>query len=58
MLTTDPGRDVAPYHNRQVVVLQPENWAAWINLTKPDAELSRPLPSGSLSVEKVRPESS
>jgi putative SOS response-associated peptidase YedK len=58
MLTIDPGPDVAPYHNRQVVVLQPENWAAWINLTKPEAELLRPLPAGSLSVETVRPESS
>ncbi|CCV05754.1 conserved hypothetical protein [Mesorhizobium metallidurans STM 2683] len=58
MLTTDPGPDVVPYHNRQVVVLQPENWAAWINLTKPEAELLRPLPAGSLSVETIRPESS
>lgn len=33
MLTTEPGPDVAPYHNRQVVVLRPEDWAAWINLT-------------------------
>lgn len=56
MLTTDPGPDVAPYHNRQVVVLQPVDWAAWINLTKSEAELLRPLPGGSLSVETVRPE--
>jgi putative SOS response-associated peptidase YedK len=26
MLTTEPGPDVAPIHNRQVVVLRPENW--------------------------------
>ncbi|MBZ9922240.1 SOS response-associated peptidase family protein, partial [Mesorhizobium sp. BR1-1-7] len=57
MLTTEPGPDVARYHNRQVAVLQPENWAAWINLTKPEAELLRPLPAGSLAVETVRPES-
>ncbi len=25
MLTTDPGPDVAPCHNRQVVVLQPKS---------------------------------
>ena len=56
MLTTDPGPDVAPYHNRQVVVLQPENWTAWINLTKPEAELLRPLPTGSLAAETVRAE--
>ncbi|MGY3332189.1 putative SOS response-associated peptidase YedK [Mesorhizobium sp. USDA 4775] len=57
MLTTDPGPDIAPYHNRQVVVLQPADWAAWINLTKPEAELLRPLPAGALQVETVRPES-
>ena len=54
MLTTAPGRDVAPYHNRQVVVLGPEDWAAWINLTKTEAELLRPLPEGSLEVATVR----
>ncbi len=54
MLTTMPGRDVEPYHNRQVVVLRPENWAAWIYLTKPEAELLRPLPGGSLIAETVR----
>lgn len=54
LLTTEPGPDVAPIHNRQVVVLRPENWTAWLNLTKPEAELLRPLPAGSLSVETVR----
>lgn len=58
MLTTEPGPDIAPYHNRQVVVLQPENWSAWLNLTKPEAELLQPLPAGSLGVETVRAESS
>ncbi|ESZ21551.1 SOS response-associated peptidase family protein [Mesorhizobium sp. L48C026A00] len=48
-MTTEPGPDVAPYHNRQVVVLQPEDWAAWIHLTKPEAELLRPLPRGRLT---------
>ena len=54
MLTTMPGPDVEPYHNRQVVVLRPENWAAWIYLTKSETELLRPLPGGSLIVETVR----
>ncbi|MGQ4274115.1 SOS response-associated peptidase family protein [Terrihabitans sp. B22-R8] len=26
MFTTDPGPDIAPYHDRQVVVLWPEDW--------------------------------
>jgi putative SOS response-associated peptidase YedK len=54
MLTTSPGPDVAPYHNRQVVVLRPEDWAAWFHLTRTEAELLRPLPEGSLDVATVR----
>ncbi len=54
MLTTSPGLDIAPYHDRQVVVVRPTDWAAWLYLTKPQAELLRPLPEGSLDVEMVR----
>ena len=54
MLTTAPGPDVIPYHNRQVVVLRPEDWPAWLHLTKTEAELLRPLPQGSLDVATVR----
>lgn len=54
MLTTAPGPDVEPYHDRQVAVLQPESWAAWIYMTRSEAELLRPLSDGSLKVETVR----
>ncbi|MAA99183.1 MULTISPECIES: SOS response-associated peptidase family protein [Hyphomicrobiales] len=54
MLTTSPGEDIAPYHNRQVVILAPSDWSAWLYLTKPESELLRPLPKGSLGVELVR----
>ena len=54
MLTTTPGPDVAPYHNRQIVVLRPEDWSAWIDLSRTESELLRPLPAGALSVETVR----
>lgn len=57
MLTTEPGPDIAPYHDRQVVVLRPGDWAHWLFLTMPEDELLRPLPAGSLTVETVRPES-
>lgn len=53
MLTTDPGPDVKPFHNRQVVVLRPSDWKAWIELSKTEEELLRPLPAGSLNVETV-----
>jgi putative SOS response-associated peptidase YedK len=54
MLTTAPGPDIEPYHNRQVCVLAPEDWAHWLFLTKPQSDLLRPLPAGTLDVETVR----
>lgn len=54
MLTTAPAEDVAPYHNRQVVVLKPKDWRGWLQLTSPEAELLRPLPKGMLNVDRVR----
>jgi putative SOS response-associated peptidase YedK len=52
MLTTEPGADVAPYHDRQVVVLRREDWAAWLDLTQPEAKLLHPLETGSLVVQR------
>jgi putative SOS response-associated peptidase YedK len=57
MLTTEPGPDIAPYHDRQICVLRPEDWADWLFLTRPEAELLKPLPAGSLEVTTVRQES-
>ena len=55
MLTTEPGPDIAPFHNRQIVVLPPQDWSAWIYLSRPERELLRPLPEGSIREELVRP---
>lgn len=54
MLTTEPGPDVAPIHNRQIVALRPENWRHWLDLSKSESELLRPLPAGSLRAQIVR----
>jgi putative SOS response-associated peptidase YedK len=54
LLTTDPGPDVAPIHDRQMVVLDRADWLAWLDLTRPESELLRPLTAGSLTVEQVR----
>lgn len=54
LLTTAPGPDILPYHDRQVCVLHPTQWGAWLYLTRPEAELLTPLPAGSLLVETVR----
>lgn len=53
MLTTEPGEDMAPYHNRQIVVLPPVDWARWLDPAVPAQELLKPLPKGSLSVEQI-----
>jgi putative SOS response-associated peptidase YedK len=55
MLTTEPGPDIAPVHDRQVCVLKPEDWGHWLFLTKPEPDLLKPLPEGTLKVETVRP---
>lgn len=54
MLTTAPGPDIEPYHDRQVCVLAPEDWAHWLFLSKPQEDLLRPLPTGTLDVVTVR----
>ena len=50
MLTCAPGPDVAPYHARQVALLPPEHWAAW--LTGAEGLLG-PAPQGTLEVTRV-----
>jgi putative SOS response-associated peptidase YedK len=54
ILTTAPGPDVAPIHNRQMVILERNTWTAWLDLTRSEAALLRPLPQGSLQVQQVR----
>ena len=53
MLTCEPGPDVAPIHNRQIVVLDRNQWAAWLDPQTPEAEMLKPSSPGSLRVEKV-----
>ena len=54
MLTTAPGPDVAPYHNRQIVVLERQDWGRWLDARVAAADLLKPLPEGALEVERVR----
>ena len=54
LLTTELGPDVAPIHDRQMVILDRADWLACLDLTRPEAELLRPLPAGSLAVGQVR----
>jgi len=51
MLTTEPGPDVAPYHNRQIAVLSFSDWRSWLDGAIPAKELIRPAPVGTLRVD-------
>ncbi|MGS1015526.1 SOS response-associated peptidase family protein [Allosphingosinicella humi] len=53
MLTMAPGPDVAPYHSRQVAVLERDDWGRWIDPAIPARDVLRPLPAGSLEVERL-----
>ena len=53
LLTTDPSPDVAPIHDRQMVVLECSDWSAWLEQIGNEADLLRALPPGSLRVEQV-----
>ncbi|HYI40320.1 MAG TPA: SOS response-associated peptidase [Allosphingosinicella sp.] len=53
MLTTEPGPDVAPYHHRQVAILAPASWSAWLDGTGSARDLLGPCPAGRLQVESA-----
>ena len=53
LLTCPPGPDIAPYHDRQIVILPKEHWAAWLDTGKKQPPIA-PLPAGSLKVTQVR----
>ena len=53
MLTCEPGPDIAPYHNRQIVIRPHTQWAAWLGPADAPPPLA-PLPAGSLRVEQIR----
>ena len=53
MLTMPPGPDIAPYHDRQIAVLDRGDWAAWLDPSVSAKTILKPLPAGSLAVEQV-----
>jgi putative SOS response-associated peptidase YedK len=53
MLTTEPGEDIRPYHNRQIVVLPPADFARWLNPALSAREVLKPLPAGSLKAQQI-----
>jgi len=53
LLTGPPGPDIAPYHDRQIVILPCEHWAAWLDTGRPAPPLA-PAPPGTLKVVQIR----
>ena len=53
LLTAEPGPDVAPLHHRQIVLLDPADWASWLDGSVPSKDLLRPSPTGFLTVEQA-----
>ncbi len=54
MLTVAPGPDIAPYHDRQIVVLPPEEGMDWLRHSKPSVQLLHALPRGALDHRLLR----
>jgi putative SOS response-associated peptidase YedK len=53
MLTMPPGPDIAPYHDRQIAILDRADWAAWLDHSVSAKAILKPLASGSLTVAQV-----
>ena len=53
MLTMEPGPDIAPYHDRQIVILDRADWAGWLDPSVSAKSLIKPLPAGSLHVQQI-----
>ena len=55
LLTTAPGPDMAPYHDRQVVLLPRDDWRSWLQGGE-EAALLKPGPAGVLTAARDMPE--
>lgn len=52
ILTVEANDDIAPYHDRQMVVLRREERMAWLDLTRPETALLRSLPKGTFRIAR------
>jgi putative SOS response-associated peptidase YedK len=53
MLTMPPGPDIAPFHDRQIVILPRSQWAQWLDASQPQPAFAA-LPADSLNVVQIR----
>ena len=52
LLTAPAGPDVAPYHDRQPIILERDVWVSWLDGTAAARDLLQPSPAGSLEVRE------
>jgi putative SOS response-associated peptidase YedK len=50
LLTVPPGEDIAPYHDRQIALLDPPQWRTWLDGSVRSTELLRSSETGKLVV--------
>lgn len=56
IITTDANETMQPFHDRMPVILSPESFAAWLDLSTPSTallDMLRPCPSESLALHPV-----
>lgn len=53
-LTTAPGPDIEPYHDRQIVTLAPSDAMDWLSLTGQKKVVLSPPPKGTFSIKTLR----
>ena len=56
MLTTSSGPDIAPYLDRQIVLLPADAGVHWVKLSAADELILQPRPAGALAVRRVWPQ--
>jgi putative SOS response-associated peptidase YedK len=52
LLTSAPGPDQAPYHNRQPVILRRDQWSEWLDPRNDMAPSFRGSPAGTIAAER------
>ena len=53
MLTLPPGPDIAPFHDRQIAILDRSRWADWLDPRISAKDVLHELPAGTLQVDQV-----
>ncbi|MDC7676925.1 SOS response-associated peptidase [Asticcacaulis machinosus] len=55
ILTRPAGEDMAPIHNREPVILHPDQWRDWLDLA-PIADLAQPARTGTFRPQALQPD--